>query len=57
LADTIKLLLIRTKVKKFDYNFSYLAMATGTDEELTAEFRIVRQLIKDYCRQFVIGNL
>lgn len=46
-----------TKAKKFHYNFPDPAKAVGTDEEIKAEFREVRQLIKDYCKQFVEENL
>jgi arsenate reductase (thioredoxin) len=46
-----------TKAKKFHYNFPDPAKATGTDEEIKAEFRAVRQLIKDYCEEFVTENL
>jgi arsenate reductase len=46
-----------TKAKKLHYNFPDPAKATGTDEEIKAEFRAVRQLIKDYCAAFVNENL
>lgn len=46
-----------TKAKKFHYNFPDPAKAIGTDEEVTAEFRKVRQLIKNYCEEFVTENL
>ena len=46
-----------TKAKKFHYNFPDPAKAIGTDEEVNAEFRAVRQLIKDYCEEFVNKNL
>ncbi len=46
-----------TKAKKFHYNFPDPAKATGTDEEIAEEFRKVRQLIKEYCKQFVADNL
>lgn len=46
-----------TKAKKFHYNFPDPAKATGTDEEINAEFRRVRQLIKNYCEEFVNENL
>lgn len=46
-----------TKAKKFHHNFPDPAKATGTDEEIITEFRKVRQLIKEYCRQFVADNL
>lgn len=46
-----------TKAKRFHHNFPDPAKATGTDEEIITEFRKVRQLIKEYCRQFVADNL
>lgn len=45
-----------TKAKKFHYNFPDPAKATGTEEEILQQFRNVRQLIKDYCKQFVADN-
>ncbi len=46
-----------TKAQKFHYNFPDPAKATGTAEEITEEFRKVRQQIKDYCENFVAENL
>lgn len=46
-----------TKAEKFHYNFSDPAKATGTDEEISEEFRKVRQQIKEYCEDFVAENL
>lgn len=46
-----------TKAKKFHYNFPDPAKALGTEEEILKEFRIVRQLIKDYSENFVQENL
>lgn len=46
-----------TKAKKFHYNFPDPAKATGTEEEILQQFRNVRQLVKEYCKQFVIENL
>ncbi len=46
-----------TKDQKFHYNFPDPAKAIGTDEEITEEFRKVRQQIKDYCENFVDENL
>jgi arsenate reductase (thioredoxin) len=46
-----------TKAEKFHYNFPDPAKATGTDEEITAEFRKVRKQIKDYFENFVAENL
>jgi arsenate reductase len=46
-----------TQAKKFHYNFPDPAKARGTDEEINAEFRRVRQLIKNFCEEFVNENL
>ncbi len=45
-----------TRAKKFHHNFPDPAKATGTPEEIAAQFRNVRQMIKDYCRQFVAAH-
>jgi arsenate reductase len=42
-----------TKAQKFHYNFPDPAKAEGTEEEILEEFRSVRDMIKDYCRDFV----
>ena len=46
-----------TKAKKFHYNFPDPAKATGTESEILAQFRAVRQMIKDYSEKFVADNL
>jgi arsenate reductase len=46
-----------SNAKKFHYNFPDPAKAIGTEEDILAEFRSVRQLIKDYCKDFVEENL
>ncbi|MCW3073216.1 MAG: protein-tyrosine phosphatase [Flaviaesturariibacter sp.] len=45
------------RAKKFHQDFPDPAKATGTDEEIMDSFRHTRELIKDYCRQFVKDNL
>jgi len=42
---------------KFHYNFPDPAKATGTEEEIMNQFRLVRDEIKAYCSQFVSENL
>lgn len=42
-----------TKAQKFHYNFPDPAKATGTEKEINNQFREVRQMIKDYCKNFV----
>ena len=39
------------------YNFPDPAKAQGTEEEIMAEFRRVRDKIKKYCEVFVMNNL
>ncbi len=46
-----------TEVQKFHYNFPDPAKAIGTEEEIAEEFRKVRELIKEYCFNFVKENL
>ena len=46
-----------SNAKKFHYNFPDPAKATGTEEEIMNHFREVRELIKDYSKQFVKSNL
>ncbi|MEI9946080.1 MAG: arsenate reductase ArsC [Chitinophagaceae bacterium] len=43
--------------KKFHHNFPDPAKATGTEEEIKEQFRKVRQMIKEYCKEFVEGRL
>lgn len=45
------------KAKKLHHNFPDPAKATGSEEEVMQQFRRVRNLIKDYCEQFVRENL
>lgn len=46
-----------SNAQKFHHNFPDPAKATGTEEEILSEFRKVRQLIKNYCQQFIADNL
>ena len=46
-----------TKALKFHYNFPDPAKATGSEEEILKEFRIVREMIKKYSATFVKENL
>lgn len=46
-----------TQAQKFHYNFPDPAKATGTDEEIKAEFANVRELISAYCADFIKHNL
>ena len=46
-----------SKAKKFHFNFPDPAKTTGTEEEIMAQFRAVREMIKDYTQNFVKENL
>lgn len=46
-----------TRATKFHYNFPDPAKATGTEAEIKAQFAEVRDMIKDYCQNFVHKNL
>lgn len=48
---------IPTKAVKFHQNFPDPAKAQGTKAEIKAEFIRVRDMIKDYCKQFVEENI
>ena len=46
-----------TTAQKFHYNFPDPAKATGTEQEIEAAFDAVRNLIKDYCEDFIKNNI
>ncbi len=46
-----------TDAQKFHENFPDPAKAIGTESEIMNKFREVREMIKDYCRKFVMENL
>lgn len=46
-----------TKAIKFHHNFPDPAKATGTESEITEQFKLVRELIKEYCRVFILEKL
>ncbi len=46
-----------TDAQKFHQNFPDPAKAAGTEEQISRQFREVRELIKDYCRHFAAENL
>jgi arsenate reductase len=46
-----------TSAKRFHHNFPDPAKAIGTEEEILAQFRKVREEIKTYCRKFIEDNL
>ena len=41
------------RAKKLHHNFPDPAKATGTESEIREQFRFTRNLIKEYCRNFV----
>jgi arsenate reductase len=45
------------QVKKLHHNFPDPAKATGTEEEIIAQFRLVRDMIKSYIKEFVNAYL
>jgi len=42
-----------TRAEKFHHNFPDPAKAIGSEEEIMNEFRRVRELIDDYCKEFI----
>ncbi|PWS28750.1 protein tyrosine phosphatase [Pedobacter yonginense] len=46
-----------TQAIKFHYNFPDPAKATGTEEEIMAQFDLVREMIKQYTSDFVHKHL
>ena len=42
-----------SKAERFHYNFPDPAKSTGTEEEIVNEFRRVRVLIDEYCKDFI----
>ncbi len=46
-----------TKAKKIHYNFPDPAKATGTEDEIMDRFKMVSEMIKSYCFDFVQENL
>lgn len=46
-----------SKAKKLHYSFPDPAKTIGTEEEIMAQFRTTREMIKVYCKKFVDENL
>ncbi|TCK80812.1 arsenate reductase ArsC [Albibacterium bauzanense] len=46
-----------TKAKKFHYNFPDPAKAIGNEDEVSHQFRLVRDQIKQYAQNFISENL
>jgi arsenate reductase len=46
-----------SKAKKFHYNFPDPAQAVGTEEDILKQFKLVRNMIKEYSKNFITENL
>jgi arsenate reductase len=46
-----------SNAQKFHYNFPDPAKAKGTEAEIEKEFESVRNMIKQYCSDFVKNNI
>jgi arsenate reductase len=46
-----------SKAEKFHYNFPDPAKAIGTEAEIAKEFASVREMIKNYCAEFVAAHI
>ena len=46
-----------SKAKKFHYNFPDPAKAVGTEEDIFKQFKLVRNMIKEYSKNFITENL
>lgn len=46
-----------SSAKRFHYNFPDPAKATGTEEEISGQFRNVREQIKQYAEEFISVNI
>lgn len=46
-----------SNARKFHHNFPDPAKATGTEDQVKEQFRIVRDQIKHYCRDFVKAQI
>lgn len=46
-----------TQAQKFHYNFPDPAKASGTEEEIKEQFRTVRKMIREYCKNFIETNV
>lgn len=46
-----------SKALTFHYNFPDPAKATGSNEDIRKEFERVRELIKNYCQEFISSNI
>jgi arsenate reductase len=45
-----------TNAVKFHYNFPDPAKASGTEDEINDQFKTVRNMIRDYAREFIQEN-
>lgn len=49
--------LFPSKAQKFHHNFPDPSKISGTEEDIRTEFRKTREMIKDYCSDFIHQNL
>ncbi len=45
------------KIKMFHHNFPDPAKAKGTEQEIMLSFRSVREMIKEYAKNFIASNI
>lgn len=46
-----------TTAQKFHYNFPDPAKATGTEPEIMGQFRVVREMIRQYSSNFILHHI
>ena len=46
-----------SNAEKFHYNFPDPAKAQGTEDEITNAFDTVRDMIKEYCKNFITTSI
>ncbi len=46
-----------SRAAKFHHDFPDPARATGSEEEIMQAFRYTRDLVRDYCRQFIAAHV
>jgi len=46
-----------SRAKRFHHNFPDPAKAKGTEEQIMQQFKQVRDMIRNYCKEFVTTNL
>ena len=46
-----------SKARRFHYNFPDPAKASGTEEQIMDSFRSARDMIREYCKEFIDKHL